>query len=71
MTFYKCGHGRNVVVLKNDVLWMSDYFVWKDTAGFEGDRTQCWDCWNKAQHLVPDSCRKGRNECRYNPKTKH
>ena len=51
MTFYKCGHNRKMIVIDNRLFSMASYFNWKDTTGFEGDRTECWNCYNKRRKL--------------------
>jgi len=47
MSFYKCGHGRKPVFMDANVLSYSAYLVWKESTGFEGDKTQCWECFCK------------------------
>lgn len=45
--FYKCGHDRGIVVLDDNELSMVAYFDWKDTVGFDGDKSLCWKCYCK------------------------
>jgi len=47
MSFYKCGHDRKPVIMDANILSYSAYLVWKESTGFEGDRTQCWECFCK------------------------
>lgn len=43
--FYKCGHGRTMVIMDCNPLSISAWYEWKDSVGWEGDKTQCWECW--------------------------
>ncbi len=45
--FYKCGHPRGIVILDDNCLSLSAYYEWKDSKGFDGDKSQCWKCWCK------------------------
>ena len=47
MTKYKCGHEINEVILNVDKLSMAEYLTWKDTVGFNGDKSMCWECYCK------------------------
>ena len=48
MTKYKCGHKTNgVIILEDCVLSMSAYFEWANSVGISGDKSICWECWNK------------------------
>jgi len=47
MSFYKCSHERKLIVMSSNPLSMASYFVWKDTTGFDGDKTECYDCYLK------------------------
>lgn len=42
---YQCGHEACAVVLDSNELSISAYLNWKDTVGFEGDKSQCWSCY--------------------------
>ena len=41
---YKCGHENKTVILDNNELSLSAYLDWKNTVGFEGDNSKCWEC---------------------------
>jgi len=45
MTKYKCGH-ESIMILINgsDILEMSTYLAWKETTGYDGDLSECFDC---------------------------
>ena len=58
MSFYKCGHERRMIAMDSDALSMAAYFVWKDTTGYDGDKTECWDCYNKQRVDSPVTKRK-------------
>ena len=47
MSFYKCGHDRKPVFLKASILSYVAYLEWKESTGFEGDKSQCWSCFCK------------------------
>ena len=47
MSYYKCGHNRGMVFIKHNTVEYSAYLVWKESRGFEGDKTQCWKCFCK------------------------
>lgn len=42
---YGCGHESCAIVLDSNELSLSAYLDWKDTVGFEGDKSQCWSCY--------------------------
>jgi len=42
---YKCGHKGKPIFLSNNLLSITAWFEWKDTVGFNGDNSQCWECW--------------------------
>jgi hypothetical protein len=47
MTKYKCGHETDgVLVLDDNPLSLTAYFEWKDSVGWNGDKSECFDCWN-------------------------
>ena len=50
MSFYKCGHNRSPVFLTGNIVGYSLYLIWKESTGFEGDRSQCWKCFCKEQN---------------------
>lgn len=49
MTKYsKCGHKTTgVIILDDNVISMVNYFNWANGVGVFGDRTICFECWNK------------------------
>ena len=47
MTKYKCGHKGNVIVLDCNDLSMAAFYEWCESVGWKGDKSQCWECWNK------------------------
>ncbi len=49
-TEYKCGHKGKPVFLDDNELSMVGYFEWKESVGFEGDKSKCWDCWCKEEN---------------------
>lgn len=49
MTEYKCGHEIDCVIMNNSILGLSEWIEWKNTVGFDGDKSQCWDCYCKSQ----------------------
>lgn len=47
MTGYACGHeSRGIIILDSNPISMAAYLEWSETVGLEGDRSECWDCWN-------------------------
>ena len=47
--FYKCGHESGTIILDDSPLSMTIYFDWKDTFGFDGDKSLCFDCYCKSK----------------------
>lgn len=47
MTKYKCGHKVDTIIMNNSITGLSTYLEWKDDTGFDGDKTQCFDCYLK------------------------
>ena len=45
MTKYKCGHKCDTIIANNSPLMIADWLEWKDDVGFDGDKSQCWDCY--------------------------
>jgi hypothetical protein len=54
MAFYKCGHERGIVILDDSPLCFAAYLAWKDTKGFDGDKSLCWPCWCKEHNKQAD-----------------
>lgn len=46
-TTYGCGHKGEPVVLDDNEVSAVAYFEWKESAGFEGDKSKCFKCWCK------------------------
>ena len=53
MTKYKCGHETIVVIMNNSNFSLSDYFTWAETVGYDGDKTLCYDCYQKKGIIKP------------------
>ena len=49
MTHYACGHDSDIILLDNNALSLSAWMEWRDSVGFNGDKSMCWDCWCKKQ----------------------
>lgn len=47
MTKYKCGHESEMILLDDCPTCFSAYLIWKDSVGYNGDKSLCWKCWNK------------------------
>lgn len=47
MSFYKCGHGRDIIFLDDNVLSLIHYETWRETDGFDGDKSKCFPCYLK------------------------
>jgi len=48
MIKYKCGHeSRGIIIIDSNPLSISAYLEWKDGVGLDGDRSECWNCWNR------------------------
>jgi len=45
MTKYKCGHEVNTIIMQDSILSITSWMDWKDTKGFNGDKSECFDCW--------------------------
>ena len=49
-TTYKCGHSHNgILILDCNELSYIAYEEWASTVGLDGDRTECFDCWNRGK----------------------
>jgi len=35
----------DVVICDSNPLTISAYLEWKDTVGFDGDKSKCWNCY--------------------------
>lgn len=42
---YKCGHKSEAIIVNNSALVIAEWIVWKDSVGFDGDKTKCFDCY--------------------------
>jgi hypothetical protein len=47
MTKYKCGHETKIIILDDNPVCLSAYLIWKDSTGYNGNKTLCWSCWCK------------------------
>lgn len=47
MTKYKCGHESDTIIMNNSILGISTWLDWKNGVGFDGDKSQCWNCYCK------------------------
>jgi len=47
MTKYKCGHEVKIIIMDCNPLSMTAWLIWKEEIGFDGDKSQCWDCFCK------------------------
>lgn len=52
MVKYKCGHSSEIIIMNGGVLSISAWLEWKDSVGFDGDKSQCWECYCKEKELV-------------------
>ena len=46
---YGCGHKSSAVILDDNELSLTAYFEWKESVGFDGDKSMCLNCWCKSQ----------------------
>lgn len=53
MTKYKCSHECDTIIMNNDIIGLSIYMDWKDTKGFDGDKSECFDCYCKSVNYPP------------------
>ena len=47
MTDYKCGHKSGTIIIDSTPVTLSSYLTWKESTGFDGDKTECFDCYCK------------------------
>ena len=48
MTKYKCGHNsKGFIIMDANVLSYICYEEWGNSVGIFGDKSQCFECWNK------------------------
>lgn len=45
MTEYKCGHKSETILMNDSVLGLATYLEWKDTCGYDGDKSKCFECY--------------------------
>jgi len=45
MTMYKCGHESDTVFLEGKKLTMEKFKEWRDTVGYNGNKSLCLKCW--------------------------
>lgn len=50
MGFYKCGHDRKPVFIEDSILTYMEYENWRNTTGFDGDKSECWTCYCKRRN---------------------
>jgi len=44
--WYGCGHTlKGVIITDSNILTISAYLTWKDTVGFDGDKSMCFNCY--------------------------
>lgn len=51
MSFYKCGHEKNVIFLNSNPLSISAYLDWVETTGYYGNKSQCFNCYCKKEKV--------------------
>lgn len=49
MTKYKCGHTSKAIFMDNNDLSYISYIDWKDSVGFDGDKSLCYSCYCKTK----------------------
>jgi hypothetical protein len=49
---YKCGHETKAIVMDNNPLSLAAYLTWVDDTGFEGDNSECFECYCKRTEKV-------------------
>jgi len=54
MTKYACGHEVDTIIMNTNALTLSNYMSWKDTNGYDGDKSQCYDCYCKELNKKSD-----------------
>jgi hypothetical protein len=48
---YGCGHGRrDIIFCKDCSIAIIEYLDWRDSVGFKGDRSMCFDCYMDQLH---------------------
>lgn len=57
--YYKCGHDRGIVIMDSSILSFMEYDEWRTSTGFDGDKTECWECYCKRRNKEIDKFKKG------------
>ena len=52
MSEYACGHDGKPIVMSGDALSIAAWLEWKDSVGFDGDKSMCFTCWCAAERKV-------------------
>lgn len=48
MIKYGCGHvSKGMIIMDSSAPAMAHYMVWQDSTGFDGDKSECFDCFLK------------------------
>ena len=47
MNKYKCGCEPEITIADGNALTISAWLEWKDSVGFDGDKSECWECYCK------------------------
>ena len=48
--FYKCGHERDIVIINDNILSFMEYELWRESSGFDGDKSECYKCYIKRRN---------------------
>jgi hypothetical protein len=52
MTKYACGHESKIIFLDDCPTCFATYLAWKDSVGFNGNKTLCFDCYCKYKKRI-------------------
>ncbi len=52
MSFYKCGHERKKIFIRKNLVDYLLYMRWKESTGFEGDKSECFQCFYDRDKLL-------------------
>ena len=61
ITDYKCGHNSKMLIMSDNILEFIEYEEWRTSTGFDGDKSECVQCYFKRRKIEIDEFNKQWN----------